>query len=350
MFDNSNHERIVTNPLGLQTTYIYNRNYWSDLSGLQPRHLVSISTAATVNVPAQTHNFGYSNDLFVSHVDGRGIETTAINDALGRPTQIVNANARPEAQTTTLTWDPVYDLPATETRGNVRTEYTYDTQMRVTQLRQVDLTSQTVPYSTNGQTRTWTYGWNANGRLASINGPRAVNAQSQDDTLTFAYDPAGNLSSITNGLGQITGYSNYDANGRPGRMTDANNINTDFVYDALGRVTTITARDAGAGTNHAVTTIDYDNEGRVTGVTRPGTVRLGMTYDLAGRLTTVSAPSGESINFTYDAMGNVTRHRVATAANVLGLRDMINFGGYCFYCLTTAVLSPVLLYSIWKLG
>lgn len=40
----------------------------------------------------------------------------------------------------------------------------------------------------------------------------------------------------------------------------------------------------------------------------------------------------------------------ATAANVLGVRDMMNFGGYCFYCLTTAVLSPVLLYSVWKLG
>jgi uncharacterized membrane protein len=41
---------------------------------------------------------------------------------------------------------------------------------------------------------------------------------------------------------------------------------------------------------------------------------------------------------------------VATAANVLGLRDMMNFGGYCFYCLTTTVLSPVLLFSVWKLG
>lgn len=29
---------------------------------------------------------------------------------------------------------------------------------------------------------------------------------------------------------------------------------------------------------------------------------------------------------------------------------MMNFGGYCFYCLTTAVLSPALLYSVWKLG
>jgi uncharacterized membrane protein len=40
----------------------------------------------------------------------------------------------------------------------------------------------------------------------------------------------------------------------------------------------------------------------------------------------------------------------ATLANVLGVRDMMIFGGYCFYCLSTAILSPVLLWSVWKLG
>ena len=40
----------------------------------------------------------------------------------------------------------------------------------------------------------------------------------------------------------------------------------------------------------------------------------------------------------------------ATAANMLGIRDMMNFGGYCFYCLMTAALSPVLLWAVWKLG
>ena len=41
---------------------------------------------------------------------------------------------------------------------------------------------------------------------------------------------------------------------------------------------------------------------------------------------------------------------MATLANVLGVRDMMTFGGYCFYCLTTAFLSPLLLWSVWKLG
>jgi uncharacterized membrane protein len=40
----------------------------------------------------------------------------------------------------------------------------------------------------------------------------------------------------------------------------------------------------------------------------------------------------------------------ATLANILGVRDMMNFGQYCFYCLTTTVLSPVLLWAVWEIG
>src|SRR5216684_3894606 len=40
----------------------------------------------------------------------------------------------------------------------------------------------------------------------------------------------------------------------------------------------------------------------------------------------------------------------ATLANILGVRDMMNFGQYCFYCLATTVLSPVLLWAVWEIG
>jgi uncharacterized membrane protein len=40
---------------------------------------------------------------------------------------------------------------------------------------------------------------------------------------------------------------------------------------------------------------------------------------------------------------------VAALANILGLRDMMSFGRYCFYCLTTTLLSPLLLWSVWEL-
>jgi uncharacterized membrane protein len=39
----------------------------------------------------------------------------------------------------------------------------------------------------------------------------------------------------------------------------------------------------------------------------------------------------------------------ATLANFLGVRDMVNLGSYCFYCMLTTVLSPVLLLEIWRL-
>lgn len=40
---------------------------------------------------------------------------------------------------------------------------------------------------------------------------------------------------------------------------------------------------------------------------------------------------------------------LATLANALGVRDMARLGHYCFYCLLTTVLSPVLLWMVWKL-
>lgn len=40
---------------------------------------------------------------------------------------------------------------------------------------------------------------------------------------------------------------------------------------------------------------------------------------------------------------------VAALANFLGVRDMAQLGSYCFYCMVTTVLSPVLFWEIWRL-
>ena len=40
---------------------------------------------------------------------------------------------------------------------------------------------------------------------------------------------------------------------------------------------------------------------------------------------------------------------LATLANFFGVRDMMNLGSFCFYCMLTTVLSPVLLWEIWQL-
>jgi YD repeat-containing protein len=171
-----------------------------------------------------------------------------------------------------------------------------------------------VPYSTAGQTRTWTYGWDGStGRLLSINGPKPVDAQGKDDTLTFAYDVSGNLQTSTNGLGQITSFAYYDANGLPGTMTDSNGVVTAFSYDALGRTKTITVKHPTNALLDAVTSFDYDIHGRVTGITSPTTDKLIVDYDAAGRLVAVRAASGERIDYQIDSQGDVTSEAVKRA-------------------------------------
>src|SRR5260370_29949560 len=40
----------------------------------------------------------------------------------------------------------------------------------------------------------------------------------------------------------------------------------------------------------------------------------------------------------------------ATLANIVGVYDMMNFGGDCFYCLPTTGFSPLLLWAGWAEG
>jgi len=40
---------------------------------------------------------------------------------------------------------------------------------------------------------------------------------------------------------------------------------------------------------------------------------------------------------------------LATLANALGVRDMVQLGHFCFYCVFTTVASPVLFWAVWRL-
>ena len=57
------------------------------------------------------------------------------------------------------------------------------------------------------------------------------------------------------------------------------------------------------------------------------------------------APTGRGIWFALLALSGL-----ATVANIIGVRDMMNLGSFCFYCVSTTVLSPVLLWAVCELG
>lgn len=193
----------------------------------------------------------------------------------------------------------------TETRG-------YDTQGRLISVSQTDTTTHAAPYPTNGQTRTHTYAWDANGRLLSENGPLA-SAGSFDDLTTYTYDTGGNLLTATNGMGHVVTYGAYDANGRPGTVTDANGAVTAFTYDPLGRLVVVNRKHLTSSALDAITTLTYDAVGNITQLALPATQPLVMEYDAANRLTAMSSASGERWEYSYDMAGNVERETVRRA-------------------------------------
>ncbi len=110
------------------------------------------------------------------------------------------------------------------------------------------------------------------------------------------------MKTITNAMGHITTFNDYDFDGQPTRITDANGVVTVSAYDVRGR---LRARTVNAGNPDAeTTTFGYDSVGQLTSVTMPDGAVLRYQYDDAHRLTEVADSQGSVIQYTLDAMGN----------------------------------------------
>jgi RHS repeat-associated protein len=308
--------RSVINPLGRQENYEF-YHYYYNTPITRPPVLTDVEGLATASVPADSQTIAYQSvpGINVGRIpqtitDRRGAVTKLTNDTTNlRPTAITEAFGTTSVRTTNIAWHATLDLPEQVDVPGLRTNYTYDATGQLLTRTLTDTTTHTLPYVTAGQTRVETYTWGTGGRLASVNGPRAA-VGGQDDITGFAYDAAGNLLTMTNALGHVTTFASYDANGRPGSMTDANGAVTLFAYDALGRLLTSNRKDPTSSTLDAITTYDYDVEGRVKGITLPGTQRMAFTYDLAGQLLQVGSTDGERWRVQRDAMGNITQEKI----------------------------------------
>jgi YD repeat-containing protein len=163
--------------------------------------------------------------------------------------------------------------------------------------------SQGFSATTTGPARTWSYTYNSNGRVLTVNGPRT----DVSDVTTYTYhanddtDPGkrGNLSTITNAAGHVTSITAYNAHSQPLSIVDANSLTTTLVYDVRRR---LIERAVGAES----TLYDYDDAGQLTRVTLPDASFLSYTYDAAHRLTQIEDNLGNRITYSLDAMGNRT--------------------------------------------
>ena len=298
-YNDTDGSRTVTNALGEQETYKF-----TTLQGI-PK-VTEVDRVASASLPAATRKFTYdSNGYTASQTDWNGNLTTYVNDVHGQPTTINEAVGTPLARTTTIAYLSNYHLPSQIVTPGLTATFTYDGNGELLTRKLADTTTTTAPYSTSGQTRTWTYTW-SNFLLASAQKPRAdVTALTK-----YTYDSSGAPTAATNALGQTTQITQHLPGGLPQTIVDPNGVTTNLTYDPRLRLLSSTVTTA-AGP--LTTSYSYDAAGNRISVTLPDGSTLTSAYDEAHRLTGIADLFNETVADTLDALGDRTQSNIADA-------------------------------------
>ncbi|MFN0140934.1 MAG: RHS repeat domain-containing protein, partial [Pyrinomonadaceae bacterium] len=147
----------------------------------------------------------------------------------------------------------------------------------------------------------WTQSYfDALGRVTKAKTPDNAEVNtSYSGTATTVTDQAGKQRrSITNALGQLIRVDEPDGNGNLG-STQAPNQPTNYVYDILNNLTTVTQ---GVQTR----TFAYNSLSRLTSATNPESGTLSYGYDSNGNLTQKTDARSITTTYTYDALNRVT--------------------------------------------
>jgi len=289
-YDDSTGNRTVTDPLGNAETYKF--------TTLQNVKKVSeIDRAANSPVASATRNFTYdTNGYLATATDWDGNSTHWTNNSHGEPTSITEAYGAGIARTTTISYDSTWvHKPYTTTKTNVTIDDRYNASTGT--LTSHTLTD-TTGGSTNGQTHVWAYTYNGTGEMLTAQMPRT------DVTVktTYTYS-SGALATITDPIGNLTTINTANGTGQPTKITDANSVETDLVYDNRNRLTSKTVK---ATPSNEVTTVTYKPSGQADLITLPDSSTVDFDYDNAQRLTTIINTAGETINYTLNAAGKAT--------------------------------------------
>ena len=279
----------VTDALGTSRSYGFQLQY-----GVMRNTAISQPcTSCGASSSATTYD---SNGFVASRTDFNGNVTQYTHDARGLELSRTEAADTPQARTITTSWHSSFNLPLQISETGRRTSFIYDISGNLLQ--------KTVVAGT--KSRTWTYTYNGNGQVLTIDGPRT----DLSDVTTYTYDAQGNVATATNAFGQRTQFGAYDAHGRPLTIVDPNGLVVRLAYDVRGR---LTSRDAGG----AVTSYDYDPAGLISRVTLPDGGFLAYTYDPAQRLVGIDDRLGNRIAYTLDAMGNRVKEEAFDSAGQL---------------------------------
>ena len=294
-----------------------------------------------IDATAKETQFATTADLNTSSVIGPDAKTTSMTYDTKGNLLTATGPASMGSPLKTLVYDAQNNVTSvTDARGKL-TSYGYDGNGNNTTVVQDGVTVATYTYNASGQvtsfkdgrnnTTTYTYDANGNlesetdalgskttytydaaGRMTARVDPRG-NVQGADPNQfkwTYTYDGVGRTLTETTPLGHVTTYA-YDNAGNQTSVTDANNKTTSYTYDAANRVLTITTPDTG------VTTYTYDAVGNKLTERNPLNKTTTYTYDANNRLASVTTPLGNKTTYSYDVSGNPIKE-VEPRGNVTG--------------------------------
>ncbi|MFI6639383.1 polymorphic toxin-type HINT domain-containing protein [Streptomyces sp. NPDC050504] len=276
--------------------------------------------------------------------DPSGAVTRFTYDELGRKlTQTLVTDAQPAGLTTTYTYDKLSRLTSTTDpaatnvitlgKHQQKAASAYDADGNVVRTEVSDLLGGDEP-------RVMTFEFDDHGRPEKVR-------DAEDNETTYAYDAAGNKTSMVDGNGNRFSYLYtarnmlaesrlhdwdddggdddhtvlqsvaYDAGGRVARQTDSMGRSVVYKYfgDDLVKSTTLTDFHDPDGTKRDIVleSNEYDGAGNVlTETAANGKAVTKYTYDAVGRVaSTVADPGGthRGTSYTYDLAGNVLTSR-----------------------------------------
>lgn len=328
-YDAAGHVVSRTDAAGNVTSYSYDSGghvtAMTVASGASFHMTYDASGRATSVTDALGSTIGYSydgNGNVVGATDGTGSTQSFTYDALGDLTSAKDALGNTES----ATYSANGHLASTTDRLGNTTSYTYDADGRLTRIAYADgdflattydgfgrplTTSNSVSsidstydaaghllssttHSTALGAVTMSYVYDAGGNITSATGP--------DGTVHYSYDSLGRLVRVTDTGGGVFGLQ-YNAASEVSSLTRPNGVTDQYSYDTNGRLSQIAS--SFGGTTIQALTRTFDANGLVSSRTDGGGT-ANFTHDANGRLVGVSGPGSTSQTYAYDAVGNRT--------------------------------------------
>lgn len=229
----------VVNARGQSTTY----TTATSVQEATTKKIAAISRAATSSCPSAAASTVYDANGYIDYtLDWNGNRTDYTYSASGILLDMTTAAGTPAALTESYVSATAEDLAERTLKTSAGVAYArLNNTYHSSGLAYGRIASSTWTDLRVGGTRSTTYAYtfHPNKSLASTTMTQQL-PNGQTSVTTATYDGLGNLTSQTNGLGHQVSYSSYNGLGRPGRVTDANGVNTDYAYHANGNLLSAT--------------------------------------------------------------------------------------------------------------